>query len=65
MRCSFHHQQVSHDDGRNIVSSSYSSSVVPSPDPAPYYNVLQTPTNLYHYDWDIANSGNFLSSSLF
>nr|BAE99621.1 hypothetical protein [Arabidopsis thaliana] len=50
-------QQVSHDDGRNIVSSSYSSSVVPSPDPAPYYNVLQTPTNLYHYDWDIANSG--------
>ncbi|XP_020872022.1 uncharacterized protein LOC9300630 isoform X1 [Arabidopsis lyrata subsp. lyrata] len=51
-------QQVSHENERNIASSSYSSSsIVPSPDPAPYYNVLQTPTNLYHYDWDVAHSG--------
>ncbi|EOA13201.1 hypothetical protein CARUB_v10026226mg [Capsella rubella] len=45
--------QVSHDNGRNIVSSS---SVTP-PAPAPYFNVLQTPTNVYHYDWDVANTG--------
>lgn len=56
MCCSFH-QQVSHEDERNIVSSS-SSSITPSPGPAPYFNVLQTPTNVYHYDWDVAHPGN-------
>ncbi|XP_013615893.1 PREDICTED: uncharacterized protein LOC106322432 isoform X1 [Brassica oleracea var. oleracea] len=50
-----HHQQVSPGDER-IVSSS-SSSVAP-PDPYSYYNVLQSPTNLYHpYDWDAVHSG--------
>lgn len=56
MCCSFH-QQVSHEDERNIVSSS-SSSITPSRGPAPYFNVLQTPTNVYHYDWDVAHPGN-------
>lgn len=50
--CSFH-RQVSHEDERNV-----SSTVGPSPNPAPYYNVLQTPTNLYPYDWDVAHPGN-------
>lgn len=54
------HQQVSPGDER-IVSSS-SSSVAP-PDPYSYYNVLQSPTNLYHppYDWDAVHSGKIRS----
>ncbi|XP_010483385.1 PREDICTED: uncharacterized protein LOC104761914 isoform X2 [Camelina sativa] len=51
-------QVSSHEVGRNIVSSSSSSSsITPSPGPAPYFNVLQPPTNVYHYDWDVANPG--------
>ncbi|CAN8301423.1 unnamed protein product [Cochlearia groenlandica] len=51
-------QQISHREER-IVSSS----VGPSYDPSLYYNVIQTPTNLYTYDWDVANHGYTQSSN--
>ncbi|KAF8093835.1 hypothetical protein N665_0377s0045 [Sinapis alba] len=41
---------------QQIVSSS-SSSFGHSHDPSLYYNVLQSPANLYPYDWNVAHSG--------
>lgn len=55
------HQQVSSEDERNVSSSAIGSSSYPSP----YYNVLQTPTNFYPYDWDVAHPGNVFSSLSF